>query len=164
LKLARRVAEGGQGGTPHGGRQTMAQAMLGNTVKVHYRGTLSDGSEFDSSHGREPIELTIGQGQVIPGFEDALLGMAVGDNKSITIEAGDAYGPYRDELVQEVERAQIPSEIDLEIDGALLVRGPDGEAMRLIIKAMTEETVTLDANHPLAGKDLTFELALVEIA
>ena len=142
----------------------MSQAMLGNTVKVHYRGTLGDGAEFDSSHGRDPIELTIGQGQVIPGFEDALLGMAVGESKSVTIVSDDAYGPYRSELVQEVERAQIPTDIELEVDGALMVQGPDGQAMRLIVKALTDETVTLDANHPLAGEDLTFELALVEIA
>ena len=141
----------------------MSQAMLGNTVKVHYRGTLEDGSEFDTSHGREPIEVTIGQGQVIPGFEEALLGMAVGENKSVTIVADDAYGPYRSELVQEVERAQIPTDIELEVDGALLVQSPDGQAMRLIVKALTDEMVTLDANHPLAGEDLTFELALVEI-
>ena len=142
----------------------MSQAMLGNTVKVHYRGTLEDGSEFDTSHGREPIEVTIGHGQVIPGFEEALLGMAVGENKSVTIAADDAYGPYRNELVQEVERAQIPTDIDLEVDGALLVQAPDGQSMRLIVKALSEESVTLDANHPLAGEDLTFELNLVEIA
>ena len=141
----------------------MSQAALGNTVKVHYTGTLNDGSQFDSSHGRDPLTVTIGKGELIPGFEDALLGMAAGESKSVTIVAEDAYGPRRPDLVQDVARAQLPPEMELEVEGAVLVRGPDGEPMRLLIRALTEETVTLDANHPLAGEDLNFALQLVEI-
>lgn len=141
----------------------MSQAVLGNTVKVHYTGTLDDGSQFDSSRGREPLTVTIGKGDLIPGFEQALLGMAEGESKSVTIESGDAYGPHRAELVQEVARAQIPPEMELEVGGAVMVRGPDGQPMRLLIRELTEDAVTLDANHPLAGEDLTFELELVQI-
>ncbi|MFQ5774088.1 MAG: peptidylprolyl isomerase [Kiloniellaceae bacterium] len=141
----------------------MSQAALGDTVRVHYRGTFDDGSEFDSSLGRDPITVTIGGGQYIPGFEDALLGMTAGDNKTITIAAEDAFGPYRTELVQEIDRAQIPPEMNLEVEGSVFVRGPDGQPMRLTVKELTDVTVTLDANHPLAGKALIFELELVEI-
>ncbi len=141
----------------------MSQAALGSTVKVHYTGTLSDGSEFDSSHGSEPLTVTIGQGDLIPGFEDALLGMLAGDTKNVTIASEDAYGPHRTDLMQEVERAQLPPELELEVDGAVLVQGPGGEPMRLTVRALSEETVTLDANHPLAGQDLNFALELIEI-
>lgn len=139
------------------------QAALGDTVKVHYRGTLGDGSEFDSSFDREPITVTIGDGRYIRAFEDALLGMTEGDNKTVTVAASDAFGPYRKELVQEVDRALIPPEMDLEVEGSLLVRGPEGQPLRLTIKALDQETVTLDANHPLAGQDVTFDLELIEI-
>ena len=141
----------------------MSQAVLGNTVKVHYTGTLDDGSQFDSSRGREPLTVTIGKGDLIPGFEQALLGMAEGESKSVTIEADEAYGPHRAELVQDVARAQIPPEMELEVGGAVMVRGPDGQPLRLLIRELSEDSVTLDANHPLAGEDLTFELELVQI-
>ena len=141
----------------------MSQAALGATVKVHYTGTLDDGSEFDSSRSGDPLTVTIGKGELIPGFEDALLGMTEGDSKSVTIASEDAYGPHRAELIQDVGRAQIPPEIALEVGGAVLVRGPDDQPMRLMVREMTEETVTLDANHPLAGENLTFDLELVEI-
>lgn len=141
----------------------MTQAALGATVKVHYTGTLDDGSEFDSSRSGEPLTVTIGKGELIPGFEDALLGMAAGDSKTVSIASEDAYGPHRAELVQDVGRAQIPPEISLEVGGAVLVRGPDGQPMRLLVRELTEETVTLDANHPLAGENLNFDLELVEI-
>ena len=141
----------------------MSQAALGNTVKVHYTGTLDDGSQFDSSRGRDPLTVIIGKGELIPGFEQALVGMAEGESKSVTIASDDAYGPHRNELVQEVARAQIPPEMELEVGGAVMVRGPDGQPMRLLIRELTEDSVTLDANHPLAGEDLTFELELVQI-
>ena len=141
----------------------MSQAALGNTVKVHYTGTLDDGSQFDSSRGREPLTVIIGKGELIPGFEQALLGMAEGESKSVTIASNDAYGPHRAELVQEIARAQIPPEMELEVGGAVVVRGPDDQPMRLLIRELNEDSVTLDANHPLAGEDLTFELELVQI-
>lgn len=141
----------------------MVQAAHGDTVKVHYRGTLQDGSEFDSSRDREPITVTIGGGQFIQAFEQALLGMVAGDQKTVTIESGDAFGERRSDLIQEVNRSQIPPDVQLEVDGALFVRGPGGEPIRLTVTSLSEETVTLDANHPLAGKDLTFEIELVEI-
>lgn len=141
----------------------MSQAALGVTVKVHYTGTLNDGSEFDSSRDGEPLTVTIGQGELIPGFEDALLGMAPGDNKKVTIEAESAYGLRRPDLVQAVPRAQIPPEMELEVGGAVLVRGPDEQPMRLMVRQLSEDSVTLDANHPLAGEDLTFDLEIVEI-
>ena len=141
----------------------MSQAALGHTVKVHYTGTLDDGSQFDTSRGREPLTVTIGKGELIPGFEQALLGMAEGESKSVTIESDDAYGPHRSELVQEIERSLIPPEMDLEVGGSVMVRGPDEQPMRLLIRELSEDSVTLDANHPLAGENLTFDLELVQI-
>jgi len=141
----------------------VSQAALGQTVKVHYTGTLNDGSVFDTSKDAEPLTVTIGKGELIPGFEDALLGMAAGDSKNVTIAAEDAYGPRRADLVQEIGRDQFPPDMELEAGGAVLIRGPDGQPMRLMIQELSEESVTLDANHPLAGQDLTFALKLVEI-
>ncbi len=141
----------------------MPQAALGHTVKVHYTGTLTDGSIFDSSKDAEPLTVTIGKGELIPGFEDALLGMAAGDSKSVNIAAQDAFGPHRPDLVQEINRDQFPPDMELEAGGAVLIRGPDDQPMRLLIRELGEDSVTLDANHPLAGEDLTFALKLVEI-
>jgi len=141
----------------------MATAANGDTVKVHYRGILDDGSEFDSWHGRGPLTITIGGGEVIPGFELAPVGMAPGDSKIVTLPAEAAYGKHRTELVREVERAQIPEEIVLEVGGVLQATAPDGQIVRLTVTEFNAETVTLDANHPLAGKNLTFDLQLVEI-
>ena len=141
----------------------MKQADTGDTVLVHYRGTLADGTEFDSSAGGDPIKLTIGERQVIPGFENALVGMARGETKSITLEPEDAYGPHSPKLVQTVERARIPEEIDLAAGMALQASDAQGNPMRLVVVEFNTETVTLDANHPLAGKALTFELTLAEL-
>lgn len=141
----------------------MSKAAKGDTVKVHYRGTLKDGSEFDSSHDRGPLTVTVGGGEVIPGFDQALEGMAPGDNKTVTVESGDAYGEHRPEMVQKIERARIPGEIELQVGGVLQATAPDGQVVRLTVTEFDDETVTLDANHPLAGKDLTFDLQLVEI-
>ena len=139
----------------------MRQATNGDTVRVHYRGTLNDGTEFDSSAGRDPIELTIGSGQVIPGFEAALMGMAEGDVKSVTLEAEDAYGPQIPELVHVVERTRIPPEVQLDIGTVLQAADASGNQVRLLVVELGDDNVTLDANHPLAGKALTFELQLV---
>ncbi|MCW8890761.1 MAG: peptidylprolyl isomerase [Sedimenticola sp.] len=142
----------------------MSSPQLGQTVKVHYTGTLEDGTQFDSSAGREPLEFTLGQGQVIPGFEKALEEMTVGETKTVNIPADEAYGAHQPELVQKVEREQIPAEIELAIGAQLQAQGPDGQVFRLVVIELDEATATLDGNHPLAGKALTFELELVEIA
>lgn len=141
----------------------MSEAQSGNTVKVHYRGTLNSGAEFDSSAGRDPLEFTIGSGQVIPGFEQALIGMAEGETKTVTIASDDAYGPHRPELVQDVERSSIPPSISLEMGAILTATDQNGQNLRLTVVDVSDETVKLDANHPLAGEDLTFELELMEI-
>ena len=142
----------------------MSTPQPGQTVKVHYTGTLEDGTQFDSSDGRDPLEFTLGEGQVIPGFEQALAEMAVGETKTVQIPADQAYGEHQPELVQEVDRAQIPDEIELAVGVQLQAQGPDGQVFRLVVTELAEASVTLDGNHPLAGKALTFELELVEIA
>jgi peptidylprolyl isomerase len=141
----------------------MAQAQQGDKVKVHYTGKFDDGTVFDSSAGQQPLEFTIGEGQVIPGFENAVIGMNPGDKKSATIPAGDAYGEYMDEMVLTVERNQLPPELQPEVGQQLQIRNPDGQAIPVIITDVTDSTITLDANHPLAGQDLTFDIELVEI-
>ncbi|AKH21203.1 FKBP-type peptidyl-prolyl cis-trans isomerase [Sedimenticola thiotaurini] len=142
----------------------MSTPQPGQTVKVHYTGTLEDGTQFDSSAGREPLEFTLGEGQVIPGFEQALADMTVGETKTVQIPPEQAYGEHQPELVQEVDRAQIPADIELAIGVQLQAQGPDGQVFRLVVSELAENSVTLDGNHPLAGKALTFELELVEIA
>ena len=139
----------------------MRQATTGDTVRVHYTGTLADGTEFDSSMAREPIELTLGGGQVIPGFESALMGMAEGDSKSVTLEPDDAYGPHQPELVKTIERARIPPEIDLQVGASFHVRDAGGNPVSIQIVEFDADSVTVDLNHPLAGLPLTFELELV---
>ncbi|NNF51813.1 MAG: peptidylprolyl isomerase [Gammaproteobacteria bacterium] len=140
----------------------MSQAKSGDTVKVHYRGTLEDGTVFDSSEGRDPLEFDIGSGQLIPGFEAAVDGMAAGETSSISISSTEAYGPHREEMVMEVPRTQLPAEMEPKI-GMQLQAGQGDEQFVVTITEVQEETVTLDANHPLAGKDLNFEITLVEI-
>ena len=141
----------------------MSQAKRGDTVHVHYRGTLDDGTEFDSSAGSDPIVFTLGAGQVIPGFETAIEGMSTGDKKTERIEVENAYGDRRDELVFTVPREQMPDGADVEVGDMLRVGFPDGSSAAVQVAAMDGESVTLDANHPLAGKNLTFELELVSI-
>ncbi len=142
----------------------MAQASSGDTVKIHYTGTLEDGSVFDSSRGREPIEFTIGEGQVIAGFEQAVVGMSPGDSKTATIPAAEAYGPRHDEMMMQVERDRLPDDLDPEVGMRLRIDRGEGQDMVVNVTEVTDSHVTIDANHPLAGKDLTFELELVEIA
>lgn len=138
-------------------------AKANDTVKVHYKGTLSDGQVFDTSEGRDPMEFTLGTGQVIPGFENGILGMDADQTKTIEIPAAEAYGDIKAELVQEVPRAQLPEEIKPEVGMQLMSQTPDGQQIPLIITAVTDDTITVDANHPLAGKDLTFEVTLVSV-
>jgi peptidylprolyl isomerase len=140
----------------------MQEAKAGDTVRVHYTGTLEDGSVFDSSTGREPLEFTLGSGQVIAGFDDAVSGMRPGDERTVTIPAADAYGAWRDELVIEVERARLPADLSPEI-GQQLQLSQEGRSFMVRVTDVTAESIRLDANHPLAGEDLTFQLQLVDI-
>jgi len=142
----------------------MSQAKSGDTVKIHYTGTLEDGEEFDSSVGREPLEFALGSGQVIPGFDNAVDGMTVGESKTVTLPAAEAYGDRHDQLVQEVPRTALPEDMTPEVGMQLQSQNPDGQIMNLVVIEVGVESVTLDGNHPLAGKDLTFAIELVEIA
>jgi len=142
----------------------MTQAKSGDTVRIHYTGTLQDGSVFDSSEGRDPLEFQLGSGQVIPGFDDGVTGMTVGEKKTIEIPSDQAYGAINPQAMQDVPRAEIPDHIPLDLGTQLQVQAGNGQTMMVTVANVTEDTVTLDANHPLAGKDLTFALELVEIA
>lgn len=135
----------------------------GDVVLVHYSGTLSDGSLFDSSEGREPLEFTIGAGEVIPGFDRAVSALEVGGKTTVTIPAAEAYGEKFDEALQPFPRDQFPPEPEPELGWAIELRGPDGQRMAATIVEIGEDEILLDFNHPLAGQDLTFELELVEI-
>jgi peptidylprolyl isomerase len=141
----------------------MAQAKQGDTVKVHYTGRLDDGTVFDSSSDRDPLEFTIGTGAIIPGFEQAVIGMAPGESKTETIPTDQAYGPYIEEMVLTVDRQQMPMEVEPEIGQQLQLQHPTGEVIPVVITEVSSSTVTLDANHPLAGESLIFEIQLVEI-
>ena len=141
----------------------MSQAESGNTVKVHYTGTLADGTAFDSSRGSDPLEVTLGSGSVIAGFEQALMGMSVGESKTVTIGAAEAYGEHHADRVHEVEREKMPDDIDLRVGVILEAVGAGGVPLPVQIAGLSETMVMLDFNHPLAGQDLTFELELVEI-
>ena len=141
----------------------MAQAQNGNTVKVHYTGKLGDGSVFDSSDGREPLEFTVGEGQVIPGFEQGVVGLEPGDTKTLNIPSEEAYGPHRPEGVFEIERAEIPPTIPLE-EGMRLQANQGGRTVDLLVVEFNEAKVTLDSNHPLAGQDLTFDIQVVDVS
>jgi len=141
----------------------MSEAKNGDTVRVHYTGSLNDGTTFDSSAGRDPLEFEIGSGQVIPGFERAAEGMTVGDRKTVRIACADAYGERDDSQVQQIERAQIPANVDVSPGARLQAETPDGRQLLLTVVTATDDKVTLDANHPLAGHDLNFEIELVEI-
>jgi len=142
----------------------MTEAKRGDTVKVHYRGTLKDGSVFDSSKDREPLQFTIGSGQVITGFEEAVSGMKVGEQKTVLIPCNKAYGELQEDLVMTVPQTQVPPDLNVEVGMRLEVGGVDGEVLRVTVIEVNENAVVLDANPPLAGKDLTFDLELMEIA
>lgn len=138
-------------------------AEIGDTVKVHYTGTLADGTVFDTSKGREPLQFTVGSGTIITGFDQAMAGMKPGDSKTIEIPMNEAYGPYHNELVQEVDRNQVPPGLELKVGQRLRAQKPDGQTAILTVIEMSELTVTVDANHPLAGQDLKMDIELVEI-
>ena len=141
----------------------MSQAKAGDTVKIHYTGTLDDGSEFDSSAGRDPLEFTVGSGQVIPGFDKAVEGMAVGDQKKVRIEAEYAYGEPIDQMIQEVPKNTLLDDLEPKEGMGLQARGQDGRVINLTVTEVGDETITVDGNHPLAGKPLNFDIELVSI-
>ena len=141
----------------------MALAKAGDTVQVHYTGRLDDGTMFDSSVGGEPIEFVLGAHHVIPGFEDGVTGMEVGETKTILIPSDQAYGPRMEEMVLTIPRDQVPPHITLELGEMLELSQPSGETIAVQITALTDTIVTLDGNHPLAGADLTFDLQLANI-
>ncbi|SEJ80964.1 peptidylprolyl isomerase [Dyadobacter sp. SG02] len=141
----------------------MSQAKAGDKVLVHYKGTLPDGQLFDSSEGREPLSFTLGSGQVIKGFDDGVTGMEIGAKKTIHIPNEEAYGPLNDEMIVKFDRAQIPADIPLEVGGTLNMHQDGGQVIPVVVREVTETYVVLDANHPLAGQDLIFELELVGI-
>lgn len=141
----------------------MREAKDGDTVLVHYTGTLDDGTVFDSSADREPLEFTLGEGMVVPGFEALVRGLAVGAKKKGRIVPEDAYGERHEEMTAKVPRSQFPSDMELELGDALQLRADDGRVWNVVVTGLADETVTLDGNHPLAGQALTFEVTLVEI-
>lgn len=141
----------------------MSAVKSGDNVSIHYTGTLADGSVFDSSEGRDPLQFEVGSGQIIPGLDKALPGMAVGEKKQVEVPADEAYGQPMDEARQAIPRDQIPADIPLELGTRLQMQTPDGQAVPVVVAELNDETVTLDANHPLAGQDLTFNIELVAI-
>jgi peptidylprolyl isomerase len=141
----------------------VAQAKNGDNVKVHYTGKLDDGTIFDTSADREPLEFTIGKGQLIPDFEQAVIGMNPDESKTIQIPSDKAYGPYRDEMLMKVDRSNLPENLDPKVGQRLQMRHPNGQTAIVAVIEVNDSQVTLDGNHPLAGKDLTFDIQLAEI-
>jgi FKBP-type peptidyl-prolyl cis-trans isomerase 2 len=141
----------------------MAQAKSGDTVKIRYTGRLDDNSVFETSVDRDPIQLTIGQGRTIPALEEAIVGMETGESKTVEISAGQAYGVYHEGLVHTVSRKVLPSDMEPEIGQRLKATSVDGRAFSVTIRNISEKTVTMDTNHPLAGKDLKFDIELIAI-
>jgi peptidylprolyl isomerase len=142
----------------------MAQVKRDDTVKVHYKGLLTDGTVFDSSEGRDPLEFKVGSGMVIKGFDEGVEGMTVNETKKIEIPVEDAYGPVMPELVQDVPKNMLPDSITPEVGMRLVSTQPDGQQIPIVITEIKDDAITVDANHQLAGKDLVFEIELVEIA
>ncbi|MFE4107844.1 FKBP-type peptidyl-prolyl cis-trans isomerase [Almyronema epifaneia] len=142
----------------------MTQAKTGDTVVVHYTGKLQDGTVFDSSVDRQPFQFSIGGGEVIPGFEQAVVGMAPGEAKTEVIPCDQAYGPHRSEIVFEVQRQQLPAEAEVSIGQQFQLQHPSGQMIPVMVTEVEGSKVVLDANHPLAGEELTFEIQLVDIA
>lgn len=142
----------------------MSQAKPGDTVKIHYTGTLDDGTQFDSSSGRQPLEFTLGSGQVIDGFDKAVEGMAVGESRTVNIPAEKAYGPRNEQMVQDVPRDALPEGLEPQVGMALQAKGNEGQVHNLTVTAVNDASITVDGNHPLAGQALNFDIELVEIA
>jgi len=139
----------------------VSEIKKGDNVKVHYKGTLTDGTVFDSSEGKDPLEFVVGSGQVIPGFDEAMIGMKVGESKVVEIPVGKAYGERKDELMMVVPVEQVPPDLEPEVGMRLEMGGANGEVVRVVVVNVDDKDVTLDANPPLAGEPLTFSIELV---
>ncbi len=142
----------------------MQQVKTGDTVKVHYHGRLTNGETFDTSSGREPLEFEVGSGAVIKGFDEGVMGMSVGDKKTINIPVEDAYGPVNPEMLIEYPKDRFPTDMEIEVGMPLMMSNGAGQNFQVVVTDIKDDVVTLDANHPLAGQDLIFEIELVEIA
>ncbi|MFA5574459.1 MAG: peptidylprolyl isomerase [Brumimicrobium sp.] len=142
----------------------MSKVKANDNVKVHYTGKLTNGEVFDSSEGREPLAFTVGAGQMISGFDNGVVGMELNEKKVINIPAAEAYGEVRQELIQEVPKEQLPAEIDPVVGMPLTATLPDGSPMQLVVTEVTDTTIVVDGNHPLAGKELIFDVEIVEIS
>ncbi|HEX7756992.1 MAG TPA: peptidylprolyl isomerase [Niabella sp.] len=141
----------------------MQQAKKGDKVKVHYHGKLTTGETFDSSEGKDPLPFEIGSGMVIKGFDEGVTGMTVGEKKTITIPADEAYGPVNPDMVIEMPKDRLPEDMEVEVGMPLVMSDPQGQQFQVVVKELSDDKIVLDANHPLAGKDLVFDLELVEI-
>lgn len=141
----------------------MSQVKQGDTVKVHYTGKLKDGSVFDTSENREPLEFKIGEGNMIPGFEQAVVGMGIGDKKTAEIPSDQAYGEKREDMIIAVPRENVPGDIQPEVGQQLAIQQQEGQQVPVTVTEVSEEKVVLDANHPLAGKDLVFDIEVVGV-
>ena len=141
----------------------MSQVKANNTVKVHYTGKLADGQVFDTSEGKEPIEFVLGQGRLIPGFEEGLIDMKVNEKKTISIAKEEAYGEVNEQLIQEIDKANLPQDMEPKVGMGLVSKSPEGQEMNLMIIEVKDASVVIDGNHPLAGRDLIFDLEVVEI-
>ncbi|PWH86336.1 FKBP-type peptidyl-prolyl cis-trans isomerase [Brumimicrobium oceani] len=141
----------------------MSQVKQNDKVKVHYTGKLANGEVFDSSEGRDPMEFQVGTGQLIPGFENGVIDMKVNEKKTIVIPSAEAYGEPREELIQEVPRDRLPQDIQPEVGMGLVSKAPDGNEIQLLVKEVKEDAIIVDGNHPLAGKELTFDIEVVGI-
>ena len=141
----------------------MQQVKSGDKVKVHYHGKLTNGETFDSSEGRSPLEFEVGGGMVIKGFDDGVTGMSIGEKKTVNIPFNEAYGPRNPEMIIEFPKDRFPQDMEIEVGMPLAMSGGNGEQFQVVVTEIKEESVMLDANHPLAGQDLVFDIELVEI-
>ncbi len=141
----------------------MAEVKSGDTVRIHYTGKLTDGTEFDSSAGRDPLEFQVGAGQIIPGLDRQIDGMSVGDKQTVTVPAGEAYGPRDEARIHTLPRSTVPADIELAVGARLQANTRDGGTVTLLVTGLSDDEVTVDANHPLAGEDLVFDIEVVEI-
>lgn len=142
----------------------MTQAKSGDTIKVNYTGRLDNGEVFDTTENRQPFELVLGQTRVISGFENALVGMSPGESKTVKLPPGEAYGPRREEMVVTIDRNRIATDAEVEVGQALQLKASDGTPVAARVTQVNDADVVVDANHPLAGQALTFEISLLEVA
>ena len=141
----------------------MSQVKENNTIKVNYTGKLSNGQIFDTSEGKEPIEFILGQGRLIPGFEKGLIDMKLNEKKTIEIAKDQAYGDVNDNLIQEINKAELPQDMEPKVGMGLVSKSPDGKEINLMVVEVKDESIVIDGNHPLAGHDLIFDVEVVEI-